>query len=88
MPNHPNLRFSITPNLLKAYLFYNLYIFDPFGPPLQLRLPQHVQIVQIQTHETWIRLEEEHFQWGKKNHVEFGKPTGKHSGPTMTNLKA
>lgn len=54
---------TITRTKVKAYLFYNLYIFDPFGRPLQLRLPQCVQIVQIQTRETWIRLEEEHFKW-------------------------
>lgn len=51
---------------VEPYLFYNLYIVDPFGPPLQLRLPQCVQIVQIQTHETWIRLKEEHFKWYKE----------------------
>lgn len=54
-----------TNTAVKAYLFYNLYIFDPFGPPLQLRLPQCVQTVQIQTHEIWIRLEEENFRWYK-----------------------
>lgn len=51
---------------VEPYLFYNLYIFDLFGPPLQLRLPQCVQIVQIQTHETWTRLKEEHFKWYKE----------------------
>lgn len=51
---------------VEPYLFYNLYIVDPFGPPLQLRLPQCVQIVQIQTHETWIRLKKEHFKWHKE----------------------
>lgn len=51
---------------VESYLFYNLYIFDLFGPPLQLRLPQCVQIVQIQTHETWTRLKEEHFKWYKE----------------------
>lgn len=51
---------------VEPYLFYNLYIFDPFGPPLQLRLPQCVQIVQIHIHETWIRLKEEHFKWYKE----------------------
>lgn len=49
---------TITPTADKAYLFYNFYIFDPFAQPLQLPLPQHVQIVQIRTHETWTRLEE------------------------------
>lgn len=65
---HKPILFSqtITPTAVEAYLFYNLYIFDPFGPPLQLRLPQCVQIVQIQTHETWKRLEEEHFKKGYK----------------------
>lgn len=59
------LQSSVRPRALYAYLFYNLYTVDPFGPPLQLRRLQRVQIVQIRTHETWIRLKEEHFKWYK-----------------------
>lgn len=50
-----------------AYLFYNLYIFDPYGLPLLLRHPQCVQIVQSQTHETWTRLKKGIFS----NHTNF-----------------
>lgn len=48
--------FTITLFAIKAYLFCNLYIFCPFGRPLQLQLPQRAQIVQIHTLETRIRL--------------------------------
>lgn len=38
---------------VRPYLFYNLYIFDPYVPPLQPRHPQHAQTAQIRTHGTW-----------------------------------